>query len=572
MLTEVLGRGESLPDVWGEGSIFAFSGMDGETNTISQFVATYGSEPFGLLFHTPTRRVLSVLLPEPGTVRVATGDVYGVATTSGDLVVAYASWHTIVGIVPEGTHLSLGDEGGGQASHEGDTWVSEDSFQGDALVLVREANRFALAYGGSASEATARAKAGLAEDLEDVVRARLAICENVPRVGGREQRLLNKCASVMKVNSLAPEGAIARRWSTPDRVPHKHMWLWDSVFHSLAMNRLDAGLSWDYLAAVLDTANPDGMIPHMSTVDGHKSSITQPPILAWGVWENYLVLKDKDRLAQAIAPLEGYLEWDLTNRDRNGNALLEWHIEGDVRCRSGESGLDNSPRFDAATVLDAVDFSVFAACDMGYLARVARELGDLERARRWQARSEAVTAQVHDLLWDNQDRFYHDRGMDGTLSRVRAVSGFLPLLLDDIAPDRVDSLVAALHDPSDFGTAFPVPSVSASHPEYSTDMWRGATWLNLNYAICVGLLKQGRDDEARWLAETSLSHVAKYYQEYGVLFEFFDSQDRVPPPQCDRKGPHVEPYDVRRKMDSIRDYHWTAAVTAIWLLEGHTIS
>ena len=42
----------------------------------------------------------------------------------------------------------------------------------------------------------------------------------------------------MKVNTLSKEAGIAQIWSTPDRVSHEHMWLWDSVFHSLGMNHL----------------------------------------------------------------------------------------------------------------------------------------------------------------------------------------------------------------------------------------------------------------------------------------------------------------------------------------------
>ncbi|MEK6793373.1 MAG: hypothetical protein AABZ39_01255, partial [Spirochaetota bacterium] len=44
-------------------------------------------------------------------------------------------------------------------------------------------------------------------------------------------------------------------------------------------------------------------------------------------------------------------------------------------------------------------------------------------------------------------------------------------------------------------------------------------------------------------------------------FEFYDAKDGVPTMRCDRKGPTTSVYDIRKKMDSIRDYHWTAALT-----------
>ena len=562
-----------LPDVWGEGAIFAFSGMDGQTNVVSEFVATYWREPYGLLFHTPRRRILDIALRTRGKVRVATGDVYAVETNVGDLVVAYSAWHTIIGTMPAAAKMTLLMETGGEAEYRDPVWVSDDPEHGDVLAGLQERTRFALAYGTTLDEARERAIEGLAQDVDKVVAARLAPYVALPDLGDPvRNRLLRKAFSVMRVNSLAPEGAIARHWSTPDRVPHKHMWLWDTVFHTLAMNRLRPELSWEWLGAMLEVQRADGMIPHMNTVAGRGSRITQPPILAWGVWESYLALPDKDHLREALPRLEAYLTWDAGHRDTNGNGLLEWFIEGDVRSRSGESGLDNSPRFDGAILLDAVDFSVFAARDMACVARIARELGDTDKAASWDGRARDMSARIHEYLWNADDRFYYDRDVEGGWSRVRAVTGFLPLLLGDLPAERVAPLVDALRDPRHFGTAFPVPSVAASHPGHSTDMWRGATWLNLNYLVHLGLRMHGRGEDARWLAERSLAYVSKYYQQYGVLFEFFDSADRRPPVACDRKGPHVEPYDLRRKMDSIRDYHWTAAITVVLLLEGYGLA
>jgi len=61
-----------------------------------------------------------------------------------------------------------------------------------------------------------------------------------------------------------------------------------------------------------------------------------------GVWENYRALGDKACLQAALPRLERYLDWDCRHRDVNDNGLLEWLIEGNPLCRSGESGLDNS--------------------------------------------------------------------------------------------------------------------------------------------------------------------------------------------------------------------------------------
>jgi hypothetical protein len=157
--------------------------------------------------------------------------------------------------------------------------------------------------------------------------------------------------------------------------------------------------------------------------------------------------------------------------------------------------------------------------------------------------------------------------MDGSLTGVMAATGFLPLLLPDLPQGRAARMAALLADPQIFVAAFPVPSVALNHPEWSTDMWRGATWINLNYLIIRGLSQQGLVSQARELAEKTIQFVDRYYRSYGVLFEFYDAKDEHHPPDCDRKGPCQKPYNIRTKYDSIRDYHWTAALTARLLLE-----
>jgi len=551
----------NVPNVWGEGIIFGFSGMDGETVTAGCFVATLGQEPFDLLIHTPRKRQLRLRLGGSGTVRAATGDVLVVDSPQGELALTWAAWHTLVGSAPAGTDVSLSS-------------VGSDT-HGDAVVLAQQGERLAVAYGATDAEARARANAGLGADIPSLIGERLAYLDTLPTLADAgNDRLLKKCVSVMKVNTLSPEGAIRHAWSTPDRVPHRHMWLWDSAFHSLAMNHVDPQLSREFIRAVLDRAwteadgqaDRTGMISHTMRVDGYRSDTTQPPVLAWAVLENARALDDAAWAAEAIPTLEAYLRWDLAHRDRNANHLLEWHISGDPRCRSGESGLDNSPRFDAAANLDAVDFSSLVAHDIRCLAELCRMADKADAAASWDAEADTIEAAIHALLWSEPDGFYYDRTMGGEHTGVKAVTGFFPLLHPSLPAERVDRLVAMLRS-EHFDTPFPLPSVAATDLEFGTDMWRGATWVNTNIIVIRGLRLHGRHDEADRLRDLTIEHVRTHYERHGVLFEFFDAADRVPPTACHRKGPpDGKPY-LLGKVNSIRDYHWSAALTACLLLE-----
>lgn len=558
-----------LPNILGEGGLFAFSGMDGDTQSLSGFTATWGAIPYSLLYHTRRRRILLLGAPAETTETVfVTGDTCKLRSSAGELNLVYSAWHTLIGSSRIGEPPTLVWEDGTEATvWSAEVRMTSDEEMGEYIALAVRGDRFSLGYGKSADEAAARALAGTESDVAMETERRLGMYRHIPSVpDANDARLLHKCFSVMKVNTLSAEGNIRQMWSTPDRVPHKDMWLWDTVFHSLAMNELDADVSWQCLKSMLDSAQPDGMIAHHVSVAGKISSITQPPILAWGVWSNYRAEPDHAKLRYALPVLERYLEWDMANRDANGNGLLEWAIEGNVNCRSGESGMDNSSRFDEALQLDAVDFSVFIAVDMACTAKIADELGMRDKAEYWRMKAKTVSSRIESELWDEADGFYYDKRMDGRFTKVKAVSGFLPLLLKDTPKPHVDRLVDMLWHPDHFGTAYPVPSIAASEPAWGTDMWRGPTWINMNYLIIEGLRLHERHEEAQGLADRTIELVRRYYDKYGVVFEYYDSKDKRPPVDCDRKGPKRGTYDIRIKMDSIRDYHWSAALTACLIL------
>ena len=94
--------------------------------------------------------------------------------------------------------------------------------------------------------------------------------------------------------------------------------------------------------------------------------------------------------------------------------------------------------------------------------------------------------------------------------RVRTVQMLFPLLLSNLQPEHVRRIVSYLTDPNEFGTPYPIPSVSkaeeAYNPIQNTDLlWRGPTWGFTNWFVMEGLAKHGETvvlDELmdKWIA------------------------------------------------------------------------
>lgn len=220
--------GIAPPKNWGVNALFAFSGFDGPTDSTSGFTLTLGSTPLTFNIHLDTVRLLTVTVGAEFELVARTGDVVQAKLNEENTLVqvTYDRWHTLVISGPEDVVLH-------DASSRGECRVIDDSKQRQYLALAENGTRFALSFDRSSEGACQRAVAGLGVDVNAVVEKRLLPYAVLPasKWGGKYDRLLAACYSVMRVNSLGPEQKIARRWSTPDRVPHKWMWLWDRYRH-----------------------------------------------------------------------------------------------------------------------------------------------------------------------------------------------------------------------------------------------------------------------------------------------------------------------------------------------------
>lgn len=500
---------------------------------------------------------------------------------------AWQAWDALLVSVAGGTTASVTDDSGNDCADAGGGCLRCNSQSSIAMCPASassetsDSQAYAVSYGDDPDTAVARARAaasGLTPAAVAAVAARrLSAFDVLPDISGKlgeeAQRLLAKTFSVMRVNTLAAEGFVDHHWSTPDRVPHRYAWLWDSCFHTFAMSEVNATLGWEFAQTMLDAQDssngymPGEFDPNTAPTEGN-GYWTQPPLLAWAVWMNYELSAGNTpeatrhaRLKYALPRLAAYLDWDAANRGDPSGAtqLLRW-------SEGTESGMDNSQRFDHGSAFRAVDFSVFWANDATYVSRIASALGNTSAAAEWSAKAAAVTSDIHEHLWSEAAGAYMDQYFaDDSYSSALSVTTFLPLMLPGVESTRVDRLVQLLQNASVFAPAMPLPSEAVSDPTFSTDMWRGSAWSNTNLFAAIGLRRYNHSDLADNVLRQLVAPVQKYYAQWGVDFEFYDAADKVDPTVLQRKG-HAS--------GGVRDYHWTAALTfkALTQLAGVTKS
>ncbi|NOU62876.1 FAD-dependent oxidoreductase [Paenibacillus sp. LMG 31461] len=568
------------PNVWGQGSLFAYSGLDGENTHGDSLVGTLCGDRLGVIFQR-AKKQLYVMPHQIGNIAykiVASDVIHAVLHRKGDahaedLILVFSAQDIVIGQTAAWA-APIVDSMGERIHVVKDCELYEA--EGEYAAFCREQRDgrvcFTFAFSSlSAEDAVEKARSALQIDAEQALAAKMDFYNNLPVPANLDlptMRTLNKCYSVMKSQVYTPEGRFSTRWTTPDRLPHRNLWLWDSVFHALGNRFMNKNLAWETIEAVFATQRGDGFIPHMST-PFTSSDVTQPPVLAWGVYQLYEGEMDKKQVKEIYPKLSRYLRWNVDNRGSNLNNLFEWYVEANsVHCRCDECGMDNSPRFDAVTQMACIDFSSFMANEARHMSKLCDILKLPEDKAYWDRLYESIKLAVNTWLWDEEDGLYYDRLVEGgALIKVKSVSSFLPLFAGICDTGKAERLARHLEDEATFGSAFSIPSIAVDQPSFGTDMWRGPVWINYNYMIAKGLTENGFDEAAAALIDKTIDVITFWYLHDGVIYEFYDSTNRVSPSKLNRKGNAVAPYQMEVKLQNIRDYGWTSALFVSMVME-----
>lgn len=558
-----------LPNQWSQGQLFCFSGLDGENFITKDIPAILCGDKIGIKLYADA--VQELWMARPAHVKpvadAVCGDFFTLPTDAGTMIMVYLRSRLIAGQTVNGGAVCLAIEGPYDRTVEGDLEIY-DTKNGQFSALLHKGDRFAFAIGDTAAEAAALAEEGIAADLESVVAARKEwVASRALPEGAPYAALSAKCISTMRTQIYTPEGQIRHRWSTPDRLPHHNMWFWDSIFHAIGWRHLDPALAEELLLAMVDVQTEEGMFPLDATPNAITPT-TQPPVMAWGALKVYEKTRNKGFLRTVFDANKRYLAWLDANRRDTALPLYTWLTEEDVNCRCGESGMDNSPRFDTHHRLFAIDLTCFIANEQRMMAKIAAILDLPQEEAAFAARFEATKKAVNDVLWDEEDRFYYDWDQKTRAHhKVRAVSSFLPLFAGVCDEARAKALVSCLHDPEDFNAPFPIPSISKKDATYGSDMWRGPVWINYNYMIAEGLSAYGYNALATHIRTRTVAVTEQWFEFYATVFEFYDCENRTPPPKLYRKGVAVEPYNFRNRPQAIRDYGWSNTLLLDLLME-----
>lgn len=229
-------------------------------------------------------------------------------------------------------------------------------------------------------------------------------------------------------------------------------------------------------------------------VDG---DVTKPPLIAWTALKLYEQSGRRDFIEEVYEPIQRWHNWWVNyNSDKSG--LYEYH-------HPFSSGLDDSPLWDEGLPLLSPQH-LFGHAAGKFGAHGGKSWAGTLDAQRYRQGAENLTKLMIDVLWDEQKGVFHALHQ---AKRVPVFSLFhlLPIFTGRLPETINRRLIARSDRPGEVRTDWPLPTVAMDDPAFDDmQMWRGPTWLNVNYLFVDALRRVGQPQLGHLLCPQNAGH------------------------------------------------------------------
>jgi putative isomerase len=347
----------------------------------------------------------------------------------------------------------------------------------------------------------------------------------VPEVEKRYQRTYTYAWWIMANNLISPMGSVAFEAMTPSKINYVGLWLWDSAMHTLAYRHIDPDLARNQIRAMLNCQLPDGMIPDAVYDDGvvseidhpFRAEVTKPPILAWAALKLHEVDPDLNFLEEVYVPLVRWNAWWFSMNDDDVDGLAQYN-------HPYSSGLDDNPLWDYGFPVESPDLNTYLCVQMGSLAVIADALGMDAEAGMWRRRAAAIVRRMIKDFWDEEAGLFWALHEEMPIKVVTPFNLF-PLWTGQLPDHITQKLLDHLTDSKSFWGEYPIPSVARNDPHYDPEtMWRGPTWVNINYFFVEALRQVGENQ----IAEELVSKTLHLIEQHPSIYEYYNSETGKP--------------------------------------------
>lgn len=335
----------------------------------------------------------------------------------------------------------------------------------------------------------------------------------------------------LRAGLIGPRFYNTRESMAPSKTYYVGVWQWDSFFHALAYRHMDKKLAQDHIRIVLDHQRADGMIPDAIHDEGAvfefalpqtgvMAEVTKAPLIAWAALKVFDQFPDVDFLQEIYEPLTRWNEWWFEKNDDDHDGI--------VQVNHPYMLSDDNPLWDEGVPVESPDINTYLVMQMDAMARIAEIIGETTDAPRWRQRADELTERMIEQLWDEKEGLFWAT-KDHKIIRTVTLFNLFPLLTGRLPKAMQARLMEHLTSPEEFWTTYPLPTVSIRDPKFDANqMWRGPTWVNINYLFIEYLLKGGYAELGHELLERTLE-VVKLHTD---IYEYYNPLTGMHPPKA----------------------------------------
>lgn len=211
-------------------------------------------------------------------------------------------------------------------------------------------------------------------------------------------------------------------------------------------------------------------------------------------------------------------------------------------------GVDNDPctYFRPPKSSGSILLNSFLYKEMWALSVLYEKQNDMEKVKYWAKRAEQLKVAISNYCFDMRDGNFYSvdfnllpndnitglhsgapRDWECLLMRFDVWSNILPLWAGVADKAQAEAVLQRFRDHKTYRAEYGIRTLSPLEKMYDLSAttnpsnWRGPVWGVANYFSWRAMLKYGYEDDAVWLAETTIRLLGKDIEETGTLHEYY---------------------------------------------------
>eukprot|EP00301_Raphidiophrys_heterophryoidea_P017925 c2923_g1_i1.p1 GENE.c2923_g1_i1~~c2923_g1_i1.p1 ORF type:complete len:932 (-),score=169.29 c2923_g1_i1:264-3059(-) len=285
---------------------------------------------------------------------------------------------------------------------------------------------------------------------------------------------------------------------------------WDNIFSSYMLSLDAKDLAYSNMIQIIKAKTCNGFVPNYSAGGLKSQDRTEPPIGAKVLLEMYNKYHDTWIVEYLFDDLLDWVTWYRNSRrllplniTTVGSGYIPRYTDSSAETMQGakyESGMDNSPMYDADNLFDAksglvqlydVGMGGLEVMELRSLAELALVIDHVTEAAMLNGWADELAKAVADNLWDEEGQVFTNKFPSGEFYRRISPTSFYPLA-GRIATDTQASVMVSgwllnktrfcISPTGDYSgntndCYWGLPSINAQDSAYpSLGYWRGYIW------------------------------------------------------------------------------------------------